>query len=496
MKLLHKILPNFLHCFSIPVFFILHNYIDFAGLIDLGKISGLIIAWITAPAVLLFFYWLILRDLSKSALLTSILLSVYFFAAPFMKEIKAVPFLCYFSRYSIFLPLLFISLILTHHFVHKTRKKIERAHLFLNVTILILLSYEIFQLSIYGFASLKERNAIVTQNNTVLNKIEIKEQIKPDIFFLIFDEHPSTKSLHTLFNYNNNSLDSSLSKLDFRVSAGATSAYHHTVACIYSLLGLTEFSPKNSNELILKQQYAINIKLAENRLVPFLQTNGYTFINASMFDFKDNKSLVRKYIHWNSPEDMIQNQTILRKVKQDIGWNFTSFYKKAFITDFNRRINDEVIYTKRINQLIDSSLTIDTIKPKFFYGHFFLPHDPFKFDEKGNTINWSYESYKNQYHTTATYLNQVKYANKTIIELANKILRNNKRPSIIIIQGDHGNRRFDLNKFPQDHKQKILSAIYFPDKDYSQIPDDLYSPNTFRIILNKYFQQQIPLLKK
>lgn len=36
----------------------------------------------------------------------------------------------------------------------------------------------------------------------------------------------------------------------------------------------------------------------------------------------------------------------------------------------------------------------------------------------------------------------------------------------------------------------------FNSSDYRQISDSLFSPNTFRIILNKYFDQQIPLLKK
>ena len=43
-------------------------------------------------------------------------------------------------------------------------------------------------------------------------------------------------------------------------------------------------------------------------------------------------------------------------------------------------------------------------------------------------------------------------------------------------------------------KMSILNAVYFPDKDYSELNNINYPVNTFRIVLNKYLDQQIPVL--
>jgi hypothetical protein len=261
-------------------------------------------------------------------------------------------------------------------------------------------------------------------------------------------------------------------------------------------LGLNEFHSEESSDFTFKEINALDKNLTNNKLIPYLKNMGYDFINASIFNMKDNPSLVRSYLDWNSPEDMIRKQTIFNRIKEDLSWNYTNLYKKKFISDLNKKINKEVDYTNRIVQLIDSCLALKQNKPKLFYGHFLLPHDTYKFDEKGNVIQWTYESYLNSYTSAATYLAQLQFTRKLIIDMAKKIKIRNNRPAIIIIQGDHGYRMFDQTKFPIDNKLKIFSAIYFPDHEYSQISDSLFAPNTFRIILNKYFDQQIPLLKK
>ena len=40
-----------------------------------------------------------------------------------------------------------------------------------------------------------------------------------------------------------------------------------------------------------------------------------------------------------------------------------------------------------------------------------------------------------------------------------------------------------------------LNAFYFPNKDYSRLYDSISPVNTFRVVLNTYFNAQLPLLK-
>jgi hypothetical protein len=44
------------------------------------------------------------------------------------------------------------------------------------------------------------------------------------------------------------------------------------------------------------------------------------------------------------------------------------------------------------------------------------------------------------------------------------------------------------------HKFGILNAIYFPNGDYSALYETITPVNTFRVVFNQYFGQDVPLL--
>ena len=45
-----------------------------------------------------------------------------------------------------------------------------------------------------------------------------------------------------------------------------------------------------------------------------------------------------------------------------------------------------------------------------------------------------------------------------------------------------------------DERFSIMNAYYFPDKDYSSLYPSITPVNTFRVIFNKYFDENLPLL--
>ena len=66
-----------------------------------------------------------------------------------------------------------------------------------------------------------------------------------------------------------------------------------------------------------------------------------------------------------------------------------------------------------------------------------------------------------------------------MLELIDTIKQNMKPNSVIILHGDHG---FLKNSF-----FNTLCSIYYPDKDYNNIPAELTGVNLFRCVLNKFF---------
>jgi hypothetical protein len=133
---------------------------------------------------------------------------------------------------------------------------------------------------------------------------------------------------------------------------------------------------------------------------------------------------------------------------------------------------------------------LDIPSPKFVFTHLVIPHHPFVFGANGEELNSveagvpDFDEYK------ARYPDQVTYINKRITAIVDQILQNSADPPVIVIQGDHGPAPFDVI----ERRMQILNVYYFPDNNGGLYPS--ISPvNTFRVIFNKYFGQNYPVLE-
>lgn len=113
------------------------------------------------------------------------------------------------------------------------------------------------------------------------------------------------------------------------------------------------------------------------------------------------------------------------------------------------------------------------------YMHLLAPHVPLLFDENGNKFS-RYES-----NNFKNYVSFLKYTDKKVLELVQTIKQNMKPNSIIIIHGDHGFH------YTADARFKTLCSIYYPDRNYNTIPDNITGVNLFAYILNKFFNTKI-----
>lgn len=90
------------------------------------------------------------------------------------------------------------------------------------------------------------------------------------------------------------------------------------------------------------------------------------------------------------------------------------------------------------------------------------------------------------------FANYIVYTNHKIAELVNGLLKRSGGNDIFIIQSDHAID--DLDRTKKQDAFRNYSAFYFPDKDYRMLYDSMSNINTFRVILNKYFEQKLPML--
>lgn len=93
----------------------------------------------------------------------------------------------------------------------------------------------------------------------------------------------------------------------------------------------------------------------------------------------------------------------------------------------------------------------------------------------------------------AAFIEQVLFANRIITDLVLHIKKHNRKKSIILVTGDHGYRNINGTRGYMIFDN--FSALYFPDQDSSLLYPSISPVNNFRIVLNKYFDAALPLLK-
>ncbi len=139
-------------------------------------------------------------------------------------------------------------------------------------------------------------------------------------------------------------------------------------------------------------------------------------------------------------------------------------------------------------------------QPKFVLAHIFSPHPPYIFDQDGNIISQAgYDLTGEQWPDLNGYTEQLQFINKKTLQSVDAILKKSKRPTIIIIQGDHGFiTDAQWTKYPTKEnvaeRANILNAYYFYDGNYSQLYPSISPVNSFRVIFNQYLNQSLPLL--
>jgi len=111
-------------------------------------------------------------------------------------------------------------------------------------------------------------------------------------------------------------------------------------------------------------------------------------------------------------------------------------------------------------------------------------------DQK-NYYNWDY------------YIDSYKFEITKVTELINTLIAqaDPANPPIIVLQSDHGFRNIDSGhasskifaNYPEEYKYEIINALLLPGYDTSQLPDNLNPIDPFIIILDHYFNENIPL---
>jgi hypothetical protein len=313
---------------------------------------------------------------------------------------------------------------------------------------------------------------------------------KPDIYYIIFDSYTSSGLLKTEFGYDNSSIDNYLKETGFRIITDSRCNYNLTPFSISSIFNMKYLdNADTSNILRLKDYLPAVDRVYYTRLFPTLTKQGYRIYNHSTFNFEGHRSTVPPFDLWKI-KNIYQQFNIIKKTHNETGWHFPSWLnihigkKENYI---NNRDRHDSIALKHLYQTIADTASP---QPKFVYTHFFLPHSPYSYDSLGNKIRLAYNLSPEE--DKQAYVQQLVYVNRIMKEIVEAIKTQSKKNTVIIIQGDHGYRFFDLAKKADEFPN--FNAIYFPDRNYDLLYDSMSGVNTFRVVFNTFFKQNDPML--
>ncbi len=490
-----------LFIFLLPVFFIHIGYNELFGFLSAGIVIRNFIGVSLGILSLYISSWLYLKRIRNATLFAFILSLFVLFFGYFHDLLKSSLFSSFLSIYSVFIPVSALLFIFLAIWFRKREKTLNRTYQFLNALMIILVCLESIK-SIYAYDRIRETENLIDPRFSVYKEFQkygaVADSLKPDIYFIIFDEMASSYSLKKYLGKENDMLDQALYQEGFFIIKKSRSNYNQTVFSMSSILNM-EYIPENG--IPVKEDLISNMScvksISRNSMLAILKDQKYTISQYHPFN-----QLQKEYAPVPGLKEIIEchffYKTLPGRIRRDIFWNVYQFnlfniqqnlndYKWDQNTQRKREIND-------VTRFIKNSCSKKG-NPKFVYGHYILPHSPYSFNRNGEILpsNTNNPLEKNS-DPRGGYYEQVLYSNNIINDLVTHIKRKNRKNTIIMIMGDHGYRD-DLGVIDISGSYYNLSAIYFPDQNYESIHDSLSAVNIFRVVLNKYFNTKLRILK-
>lgn len=342
----------------------------------------------------------------------------------------------------------------------------------------------------------------VTYSSTDFTEPNMGVAVKrPDIYYIILDMYGRSDTIEEEFGYDNSQFLADIREQGFYVAACSTSNYSHTVLSMASSLNMN-FLPALGNDFVPgNTDYADADAIIENNIVrQYLQKYGYSFVSLESdfpyIDIPDSDVYIK--MPKTDRQDAIQpfelvlmSQTPLKiSMGKIISYN-AKWLNMAPIRIYGARYDRTLFMLEKIPQL-----TTSVSGPKFVYAHLIIPHPPYVFGPDGQYVGNDERLNGGPNHTPVDqvayhlgYINQMHYIDSILPDLLKQIISQSEIPPVIVVQGDHGFWGEPAKRLP------ILNAYYLPGKDADQLLYAGITPvNSFRVILNAYFNGQFELL--
>ena len=449
---------------------------------EVGFSSGarpILFSVLLAGVSLALFYG-ILHDWNRAALLTTILLILFYSYGHVYIALKSVNVGgFYLFRHRTLVPAWLGVGLFAAWWVSRRSFNSTSGTYALNIAGLFLLILPVFQLTAFAFQS---RTSPVEQNTSALTLSA--GQALPDIYYIILDGYGRSDVLKNEYGYDNSDFLNALEELGFTIAECSQSNYAQTQMSLASSLNFNYIDALSDRFVPGSDDRAGLDRLIHHSAVrESLEKLGYQtvafatgFLATELTDADYFLGPQRSQGQLNEFEYLLMETTFARLLQDGNRFGMQNAGSELFRerTLFTLGKLDELSYIQG---------------PKFVFVHVIAPHPPYVFGPTGGPVEPAEVGTTKTQEGANQYRDQAIYISSRMQEIVPQILANSSTPPIIVIQGDHGPT---VASSPRS-RMSNLSAFFLPGSGAS-VDSTITPVNIFRIIFNTYFGQNLELL--
>lgn len=356
------------------------------------------------------------------------------------------------------------------------------------------------------------------KDNQAGNKTEDLLDESPDIYYIILDGYGRGDILEELYSFDNSKFLRLLEERGFYTAGESLSNYNTTRLSLASSLNLNYLQSFVESDGISIDPITAELMLRENDLSMQLKRFGYetvAFDSGRPWSSIDNADHYFEVFEDQSISEVMERTTILNLFEtmliETTFLNLLSDHTDIF-KEFERSesavANEE--HRTRILYSLEKIQEVPRWQGNYFtFLHVLSPHPPFIFGASGERKDYdrpftfgdgnNFLKIGSREEYIDGYTDQLQYINKLVIEVVDEILETSSSPPIIVIQGDHGPGAYLNWQSIEDsnllERHGILNAYYFPNEKTKGLYPSISPVNSFRVILNTFFNGEYEMLE-
>lgn len=438
---------------------------------------------ILAGTLLYFMLKAWLRDQDKAAVLTTLMLGLFFSYGHVYDFLEGSAFLgLNLGRHRLLAPLWLAAFILSIYWIYRTTRLLQSWNRVLNLVSAVALILPLAQIGVF-FARTLTATAEPPGEVSIANLHLPTDRIAPDVYYIILDAYTRDDTLRAEFDLDTTPFLKQLETMGFYVARCSQSNYAQTQLSLSSSLNLNYlqaldpgYSPGQ------KTRVGIEELIRHSAVRRAFESLGYKIV-AFETGFKGTQ-WEDANLYLSPSTDLIHSMQIaggpngfevllLRTTAGLLLADGASALPKFLQPDFD---NPRKIHRDLVLFDLEQLSTLPSVPgPKFVFAHLVIPHPPYVFGPNGEFTDFDKEY-------VPGYRDQVTYLNKRLLDLLPKMIAGSSTPPVIILQGDHGS----IGSKPNT-RMTIFNAYYLPNGGAQSLYESISPVNSFRVVFNSYF---------